>query len=65
MIDKKVYEEEICKYCKNENCKENIKTENKLDIVIGQLCTTTTMKCENYICKNEKRRNKNESKSDR
>ena len=64
MIDEKIYKEYICTNCANEKCEEKIKTENKLDIVIEQISTTTIMKCENFLCK-DKRRNRNESKSDR
>lgn len=49
MIDEKIYKSEICKYCANEECKENIILGNIQELVAGQICNITTIKCENYI----------------
>lgn len=53
---KELYKKEICINCANENCKNRIKEIKTQDICIGQISTTTIVKCKDFICKNKRKK---------
>ena len=56
---KELYKKEICINCANENCTNRIEETRKLELIIEQMSTATTVKCKDFVCKNKRvKRNK-------
>lgn len=51
-----LYKREICINCANKNCKNKIETKQKQNLCIEQIYTEKTTKCENFICKNKRKK---------
>lgn len=54
MID--LYKRMICTNCANENCSNNIKEIKTQELTIEQISTSTIIKCNDFICKNKRKR---------
>ena len=52
-----IYKKEICPNCANEKCTNRIRIINKPELIMeDQIRTETTVKCEDFICKNKSKR---------
>lgn len=47
----KLYKLEICTNCANKNCTNKIQVTRTQDVIVDQISTVTTVKCEDFICK--------------
>lgn len=51
-----LYKREICINCANKKCKNRIKVTRTQDLVIEQISTITTIKCDDFICKKKRKK---------
>lgn len=56
MTQEQIYKEKICTNCANEKCKNRIKVTRTQDLVIEQISTTTITKCEDFVCKEKRKK---------
>ena len=50
------YKKEVCINCANEQCTNNIKEIRTQDITIEQISTTTIVRCDDFMCKNRRKK---------
>lgn len=51
-----LYKREICINCANKKCKNRIKVTRTQDLVVEQISTITTIKCDDFICKKKRKK---------